>query len=84
MRDYATTGPVATTTIRLQIDVWASTYAQAKQIDHAVRSSLECYSGTLPDGTHVDTITLDSSADLYEETARYYRVSSDYLILASL
>lgn len=83
-RDYTTTGPVSLTHVRLQIDSWGSTYAEAKTTAEAILRSLEAFTGLLPDGTHVDSIMLDASYDLYDEDARSYRVSSDYLISAVL
>lgn len=82
VRDYATTGPVSLSRIRLQFDSWGRTYAQVKQTDLAIRASLETFSGTLPDGTQVSEIHVDSSQDLYEADAKYYRVSTDYIIFA--
>lgn len=82
VRDYATTGPVSLSRIRLQIDTWSLTYAAAKQVDMAIRASLESFSGTLPDGTVVSEIQVDSSQDLYESSARYYRVSTDFIVYA--
>ncbi len=82
VRDYTTTGAVSLSRIRLQIDCWALSYAEVKQLDAATRSCLEFFTGTLPDGTYVDSITIDSSQDLFESDARYYRVMTDYIIVA--
>lgn len=82
VRSYTTTGPVTLSQIRLQIDTWAKSYAEAKAAAAGIRASLECFTGALPDGTHVETITLDSSYDLYDDVDRTYRVTSDFLIFA--
>lgn len=82
VRDYTTTGPVSLSRIRLQVDSWGRTYADVKALDAAIRVCLEAFSGMLPDGTYVDSIQIDSSQDLYDGSARYFRISTDYLILA--
>ena len=73
-------GPLSIATVRIQYDAWAETYLGAKQIAAALNTVLEGFQGILPDGTHIDNITLDSSFDLFDSPSVRYRVSSDYLV----
>ena len=68
------------TQVRLQIDTWAGTYSQAKDLHEAINGVLDNFSGDLPDGTHVYGIQLFTCNDLYESEARIYRVTADYMI----
>lgn len=83
VREYTTTGAVSLSRIRLQVDSWGRTYADVKALDSAIRNCLEGFTGTLADGTYVDTIQIDSSQDLFDGSARYFRVSTDFLIFAA-
>ena len=78
--DSLLSGPLSMCTVRMQYDAWAETYLQAKQIADALNAVLEGFQGTLPDGTSVDNIVLDSSFDLYDSPSLRFRVSSDYLV----
>ncbi|SEB40701.1 DUF3168 domain-containing protein [Terriglobus roseus] len=69
--------------VRLQIDTWATTYADARRAAQAIQNAIEGFLGTLPDGTAVAAATLLSQMDTYESVARYYRVTTDYRIIAS-
>ena len=82
-RSYTTTGRVELARIRLQIDCWAEEYSQVKALFAGVLASLECFRGTLPEGTYVDTIQLDSASDLYDSVSRLYRVTSDFFVFAA-
>ena len=73
-------GPVDVTTARLQFDHWGARWMDVRAAGDAYDALLDGFSGTLPDGTVVFSIVLDSSKDLYEQESRLYRVSSDYLI----
>ena len=71
--------------VRIQVDTWSggtsnATYAAAKTVQAAIRSVLEGFKGLLPDGTFVKSILVDNALDLYEQDARCYRTSTDYLI----
>jgi hypothetical protein len=76
-RDYTTTGPVSLDRVRLQFDLWASTYSQTKQLQAALLAILEDRS--LYAATAIDSIQLDMATDGYEHDARLYRVSMDFI-----
>jgi hypothetical protein len=60
--------------LRLQIDVWASTYLDSKALASCIVGILDNFSGSFPDGTYVDGIQLRNSTDYYEHEALTYRV----------
>lgn len=77
---YALDGRVNFTEVRIQFDTWANDYGQAKQLMVAINAAIDNFSGKLSDGTQVFGIQLDTCNDLYEDAARIYRCSADYLI----
>jgi hypothetical protein len=80
-REYTTTGPVALNRVRIQLDCWADTYAQVKQLQAAILAILEDRSPYTSAG--IDSITLITATDGYEQDARIYRVSMDFYIYAT-
>jgi hypothetical protein len=71
--------------IRLQVDSWSggtlnATYAAAKAVQAAIRAVMESFSGALPDGTRVAYIHVVNANDLFEQDARCYRTSTDFMI----
>ena len=73
-------GPLSLQTCRVQYDAWSQRYSDVKALFAAIDNVLNGYAGTLPNGTRVVDITLDSSLDLYDSVALAHRVSSDYLV----
>ncbi len=71
---------VDVTQIRIQFDTWAERYTDAKSLMEAINGVIDNFAGELADGDRVFGIQLYSSNDLYENDARLYRVSNDYLI----
>lgn len=70
---------------RIQVDTWSGgptsgTYVAAKQVQAAIRKVLELFTGALPDGTLVAAIFVANAVDLYEQDARCYRTSTDYIV----
>lgn len=57
--------------VRLQVDCWAETYDQAKRLAAEVRDALEAGSFKA---------LLATERDDFEEEARLYRVSSDFML----
>ena len=83
--NYLLDGSSPMNQVRLQVDTWSgglqnASYAAAKAVQAAIRAVLEGYRGTLPDGTRVAVIQVAGSRDLYEQDARCYRTSTDYMI----
>jgi hypothetical protein len=72
--------------LRLQVDTWSggianASYASAKAVQAAIRAVLESFTGRLPDGTFVNYIHVDNARDLFENDARCFRTSTDFMIL---
>lgn len=70
---------------RIQIDAWSggtvnASYLAAKNVQAAIRAVLELFYGALPDGTRVAGIFVANSTDLYEQDARAYRTTTDYMV----
>lgn len=69
---------------RVQIDSWATTYSQAKQVAREVRSCLSAFFGT-SEGVETLYCALDAERDLMETGANaseyLHRVSMDFIIL---
>lgn len=80
-RSYTTTGPITLSRVRLQFDIWASTYARTKQLQAALLAILEDRS--LYAAAGIGSIQLDMATDGYEHDARLYRVSMDFIVFAA-
>lgn len=68
---------------RLQLDVYAEEYDQAKSVSRAVIERLDGFSGT-SSGIELRKMWLDAEEDLYEGDPGVYRVSMDFLVWHSL
>jgi hypothetical protein len=79
-RQYSTTGPVALNRVRVQFDCWARSYPEVKQLQVALLAALENRSAYA--GTAIDSVSLITSADGFEQSARLYRVTSDFYFYA--
>lgn len=77
-RDYTTTGPVALNRVRMQVDCWARTYSEVKQLQVALLAVLDDRNTYA--GTDIDSITLITATDGYEHEARLFRVSIDFYV----
>ena len=83
--DYLLDGTISLSSIRIQVDTWSggssgANYADAKNTQAAIRSLLEGFSGLLPDGTRVAFIRVVDARDLFEQDARSYRTSTDFMV----
>jgi hypothetical protein len=70
---------------RLQVDTWSggtssATYSAARAVQAAIRAVLELYRGTLPSGTVVAGIFVANSQDEFEQDARSFRTTTDYMV----
>lgn len=82
---YTLAGPGGIEVKRIQIDTWSggtvsASYLAAKNVQAAIRAVLELFYGELPDGTRVAGIFVAHSMDLYEQDARVYRTTTDYMV----
>lgn len=62
---------------RVQIDSWAKTVAEVKNLANKVRNSLDALDATLS-GIRVYGMMFLSEIDLYETDTELYRISQDY------
>ena len=75
---YELQNRVNVTNLRLQIDAWAETYADAKSAVSAIVAVLDNFSGTLPDSTQVFGVQLRNSVDYFEHESLTYRVLAEF------
>lgn len=74
-------GSVGKAQPRIQIDVWAETYAAAKQLGDAIRRALDGYRGTVG-GIRIGALRIESDQDFFENdpVPALYRVSMDFRV----
>ena len=72
-------GPIGWAWARFQFDMWAETYAEARQLTEAVRQALDGYNNKMGSVTVAGAFA-EGERDLYEEQTEIYRVTQDYLI----
>lgn len=72
-------GPIGWAWARFQLDMWAETYAEVRQLAEAVRQALDGYNDEMGDVTVAGAFA-EGERDLYEEQTEIYRVTQDYLI----
>ncbi len=82
---YTLAGDSTLASMRIQVDTWSggasnASYAAAKAAQAAIRAVLDLYRGQLSDGTRVAGIFVANALDLYEQDARCYRTSTDYIV----
>lgn len=65
-------------TRNVQFDAWAVRYGDCKTITRALRNVLDCYTGTLSDGTRVLSAFLTNEIDNWEFDGRSYRITVEY------
>lgn len=78
---YAHDGP-GPELLRVQIDIYALTHAQARAIADAVRTRMEGFRGTMggAGGVKIGGVFMDSQADFWEAEARVYRITTDWFL----
>ena len=64
---------------RIQVDVYSKLALTAGQIEAAVRTALDGYSGTLF-SHRIDSIYFEQQRELFDPEQRVYRISTDYFI----
>lgn len=73
------TGSSALSFARFQLDSWAKTYTEAKNLAEQVRLCLQGYKGTIA-GITFFGVNFIGDRDLFDDEAEIYRVSADYWI----
>jgi hypothetical protein len=71
-------GPDPLHTARIQVSCYGETFADAKSLARAVRTTLEGYAGTLPDGTAVGQTILVSEMDAFEDAPNSFGCPVDF------
>lgn len=71
------------TRTRLQFDHWGEVYGDCRSLAMAVDAVLEDFAGVLPDGTYVYAVSVEAGFDRYEQEAKLYRFSRDYMFMYS-
>jgi hypothetical protein len=80
---YADDGETGLTNCRIQVDVYASSYATAKTTAKAVMTRMNSAVDQAVSGVTFRSVTLDSEQDMREGPLSYeHRVSQDYIIIA--
>jgi Protein of unknown function (DUF3168) len=82
---YTLAGNSPLNSMRIQVDTWDGgledgSYADAKAAQAAIRDALELYVGLFPDGTRVAGIFVANAHDSYDQDARCFRTSTDYIV----
>lgn len=82
---YDDDGEIGLETARIQVDMWAETYTQAKDLSRLVRTTLSAFSG-VQGGTNFSYIMLDEERDQREQggsqTDYPFRVIMDFIAIA--
>lgn len=74
-------GPVGCVQVRIQLDSWGATYTDARALTDALRTLLNGYTGTLPNGVVVQNIWRDSEESGFDEYVRLPYVQTDWMII---
>ncbi len=81
---YAHDGPAGLAISRLQISIFATTYAAIQSISTAIRAALECFTGTMGGvgGVYVGVVFFDNETDLpFDDEQKLYGVADDYRLI---
>ena len=81
--DDANDGPVGVAEARVIFDCLAPRYLVAHNLARALKSVLNCYSGTLPDGTVIQHVKSANLVDRFEDGSRVSCTSFHALITYS-
>lgn len=79
-------GPLGATTVTVAVDVFATTYEEARQAADAIRSVLDGFGGQVADYISVRNVSLDTESDGFVQLAGgdlppVYQVTQTYSIL---
>ncbi len=64
---------------RIQVDAWARTFAEAKNLANVLRNVLDGFAGDFQ-GTEVGLIRMVAGRDNFDYDAKLYRVTTDLII----
>lgn len=77
---YTLDGPLSLVQVRLQIDCWGTSYADARAAAQVLKKLLNGYTGTLPNGVAVENIVRDGEQSGFDSGPRSYYVQTDWMI----
>jgi len=85
-RSQGLSGPIGAATVQLAVDVFATTYEEAREAADAIRSVLDGFGGQVADYVSVRNVTLDTESDGFVQLAGgdlppVYQVTQSYSIL---
>lgn len=72
-------GPSGRVRVRISVNCWAETYAEAKSLSEAVRQRLDGFKGNMG-SSEAGSVKLDNSFDDYEDAVKIHRVFQDFII----
>lgn len=85
--DHHSEGASGLTRPRVQVDCWAPTHDVASVLANLVKGRIDGFSGTIAwddnspgNAVAVQAIMFESEREDYDDTAKLYRVSRDYMI----
>jgi hypothetical protein len=79
-REYSNDSDVGLVTKRIIVNAFSPQYGEVQSIVVAIIDALSGWSGTLPDGTRVDSVRVATCSDFYESDARMFRASLHLLV----
>jgi hypothetical protein len=85
-RSQTLSGPMGMATVQLAVDVFSTTYEEAREIADRIRSSLDGWGGAVSEYVSVRNVSLDSESDGFVQLAGgdlppVYQVTQSYSIL---
>lgn len=76
--DMTMDGPSVMTRARIEYSAQGSTYAQAKKLARAMRKCFENFTGTLSDGSEVDSVRRINELDTFQDAPFCYVTSVEF------
>lgn len=85
-RSQGLSGPIGATTVQLAVDVFSTTYEEAREAGDRIRSVLDGWGGVVSEYVSVRNVTLDGESDGFVQLAggdlpAVYQVTQTYSIL---
>ncbi|HEY1213676.1 MAG TPA: hypothetical protein VGE93_08595 [Bryobacteraceae bacterium] len=68
------------TRMRVQVDFWGGSYAEASALRHATVQFLNGWYGELPDGSYIQNIDLIQKSDGFEQESRLFRLMAEFYL----
>lgn len=85
-RDYTQDGPDGVTTFRIQVDIWANSYATVAEVRDLLVAGMSGAHKVTFGGVKFRGVFIDSERDLFdpgvEPTSRLFRKSIDFMVTA--